>query len=79
MLQVPCEKGAFRNTTFILHTDCVPDDVKAKDPEFWAHMPIQRAYVVRHNFGEGGEGVFSFFGEKKCTRTVLPARYGYFS
>ena len=60
-LRVPCESGAFKNTTFILHTDCVPDDVKAKDPEFWAHMPIQRAYVVRHNFGEGRRMFFLFY------------------
>lgn len=45
------KKGAFKNTTFILHTDCVPEEIKAKNPGFWAHLPIERAYVVRHNYG----------------------------
>ena len=38
------------SVNFTLHTDCVPERIKAKSPGFWKHMPITRAYIVRHNY-----------------------------
>ena len=49
----PHPHGKQQNVTFILHVGCIPEQIKARDADFWReeNMPITRAYVVRHNFG----------------------------
>ena len=68
------------NVTFTLHTDCV-NNVKNHHAEFWTHTPIQRAYVVRHNFGSGA--FFDFKDAENNLRMLrkesdVPGEHGVF-